>query len=109
MLNYGPESPPGRRTRPLARFRDISFSIARTESLIYHTAGAIWGIIAPRYEVLQPNCFRTLCRYPASQIVRQRGVNPVAASTQDLNFTAWRQCKNAVCSVRGRQPRLHAI
>src|SRR6266404_7868891 len=55
---------------------------------------------------LHPHAFGAARRDPAALIVRQRGVNPIAAFAQDLYFAAGRQKQNALGVVRRRKPGL---
>src|SRR6266487_2408549 len=65
-------------------------------------AGRFSRRTAPCLQLYQ---FCALRREPAAQIVGQRRINPVSASTQDFDFTARRQREDAVRTVRGSKPR----
>ena len=62
----------------------------------------------PSYpELLQPHLLGVFRRNPTAQVIRQRGVGPIAARAQDLNFTSRRQRENAVGGVCCSEARLH--
>ena len=58
--------------------------------------------------MLQANLFGAFRGNPATQIIRQRRVNPIAALAENLDLAAGRQRQNAVRIVRRRQTRVRA-
>src|SRR5215471_12041270 len=60
-------------------------------------------------KLLEPDLLGVLGLNPAAQIIRQRGVHPIAARTQNFDFTARRQRENAVCRVGCGEARLNVV
>ena len=58
---------------------------------------------------LQPDLLGVLRLNPAAQIIRQRGVHPIAARAQNFDFAARRQRQNTVCCVRCGETRLDIV
>src|SRR5215471_17632640 len=59
--------------------------------------------------LLQPHLLGLIRRNPTAQVIRQRGVGPITAGAQNLNFTSRRQRENAVGGVRCSEARLHIL
>src|SRR5215471_8240894 len=60
-------------------------------------------------KLLEPDLLGVLGLNPAAQIIRQRGVHPIAARTQNFDLAARRQRQNTVCCVRCCETRLDVV
>src|SRR6266581_5445160 len=89
----------------------ISGFIADQDGKLYALLNcSIWEgalIQVARAALLQPHQLHRIGLNPAAKLIRESGINPIAAHTEDFDFAARRQNENAVCVVRRRQARLH--